>query len=329
MLSTNPASVGKRYPPRRLVGELRRESEMSKETAEGTTEVVVDEAAQAAAAAALAAANAEGKSGADDTKGETLEGGEAGADADEVVVTIGDTAPTQEEEEIAKAPEWVRELRKTNREQARRIRELENSSKAKEEAAQSTQLGPKPTMADPDIDYDAAKFEVALNKWNDQKRKADQELTDRQAAEKKAQDAWQARLNEYGEAKGKLKVKDFAESEAVALEALNQVQQGIVVQGAENSALVIYALGKNPAKLKELSAITDPVKFAFAVARLEKDLKLTTRKAPPPPEKVVTGSAAKSGIIDSQLERLRAEAERTGDYTKVTAYRRQKRAATS
>jgi len=34
-----------------------------------------------------------------------------------------------------------------------------------------------------------------------------------------------------------------------------------------------------------------------------------------------------SGAVDSTLERLRAEAERTGDMTKVIAYKRQKRAA--
>jgi hypothetical protein len=301
---------------------------MSKETAEGTTEIVVDAEAQAAAAAALAAKDAEGESSVDDTKtGETPTGDEA-AEADEVVVTIGDTAPPQEEEEIAKAPEWVRELRKTNRELARENRELKKSQLEKTQVAEASALGPKPTMADPDIDYDAAKFEVALTKWNEQKRAADQRATDAQAAEKKSQEAWTVRLTEYGEAKSKLKVKDFDEAEAVVVEALSQVQQGIVVQGADNAALVIYALGKNPAKLKELVAIKDPVKFAFTVAKLEKDLKLTTRKAPPPPEKVVTGSAPKSGVVDSQLDRLRAEAEKTGDYTKVTAYKRQKRMAT-
>lgn len=300
---------------------------MSKEKVEETTEVVVDAEAQAAAAAALAAkSSAEGESGTDDTKtGETPAGDEV-VEADEVVVTIGDTVPPQEEEEIAKAPEWVRELRKTNRELARENRELKKSQSEKAQAAEVAVLGPKPKMADPEIDFDAAKFEVALTKWNEEKRAADQRATDAQAAEKKSQDAWAARLAEYGEAKTKLKVKDFSEAEVIALEALNQVQQGIVVQGAENAALVIYALGKNPAKLKELAAITDPVKFAFTVAKLEKDLKLTTRKAPPPPEKVVTGSAPKSGVVDSQLDRLRAEAERTGDYTKVTAYKRQKRA---
>jgi hypothetical protein len=302
---------------------------MSKETAEVKTEVVVDAEAQAAAAAALAATSTEGESGAGNTKTGETPAGEEGAEADEVVVTIGDTAPPQEEEEIAKAPEWVRELRKTNRELARENRELKKSQLEKTQVAEAAVLGPKPTMADPEIDYDAVKFEAALMKWNDQKRTVDNEAAQRQAAEQKSQDAWAARLKDYGEAKVKLKVKDFAEAEAVALEALTQVQQGIVVQGAENSALVIYALGKNPEKLKELNAITDPVKFAFAVAKLEKDLKLTTRKAPPPPEKVVTGSAPKSGVVDSQLERLRTEAEKTGDYTKVTAYKRQKRTATS
>ncbi|MEY4761249.1 MAG: hypothetical protein RLZZ200_1105, partial [Pseudomonadota bacterium] len=187
--------------------------------------------------------------------------------------------------------------------------------------------GPKPKMSDPEIDYDATKFEEALNKWNDQKRAADNESAQRQASEKKAQDDWAARLEAYGKSKTELKVKDFDDAEATALESLAQVQQGIVVQGSENPALVIYALGKNPAKLKELAAITDPVKFAFAVAKLERDLKVTTRKAPPPPEKTVTGSAPKSGVVDSTLDRLRAEAEKTGDYSKVIAHKRQKRVA--
>ena len=42
---------------------------------------------------------------------------------DEVVVSIGEESPPHEEE--TRAPEWVRELRKQNREKERRIRELE------------------------------------------------------------------------------------------------------------------------------------------------------------------------------------------------------------
>ena len=87
----------------------------------------------------------------------------------------------------------------------------------------------------------------------------------------------------------------------------------------------VYALGKNPKKLAELASIKDPVRFAVAVAKLETQLKVSTRKPPPPPPKITSGSAPVSGSVDSTLERLRAEAERTGDYTKVIQYKRSKR----
>ena len=88
----------------------------------------------------------------------------------------------------------------------------------------------------------------------------------------------------------------------------------------------MYALGKNPKKAKELAAINDPVKFAFAVAKLEAQLKVNPAKRPPAPERAVTGGSAPiSGTTDSTLDRLRAEAERTGDMTKVIRYRQQLR----
>ena len=136
-----------------------------------------------------------------------------------------------------------------------------------------------------------------------------------------------AKLNSYSKAKTELKVKDFDDAEATVQETLNSTQQGIILQGAENPALLVYALGKNPKKAKELASITDPVKYAFAVAKLETQLKVTNRKAAPPPEKTVRGTGPVSGTVDSQLERLRADAEKTGDYSKVMAYKRQKRNA--
>jgi len=87
---------------------------------------------------------------------------------------------------------------------------------------------------------------------------------------------------------------------------------------------LVYALGKNPTKAAALGAIKDPVEFAFAVARLEAQLKVSEKKPATPPETRVTGNGRVSGAVDATLERLRAEAERTGDYTKVSAYKRQK-----
>ena len=138
--------------------------------------------------------------------------------------------------------------------------------------------------------------------------------------------AWQSKLEAYGTAKQSLKVRDYDDAEATVQEALNTVQQGVLLQGADNPAMVVYALGKNPAKAKELAAISDPVKFAFAVAKLEAQLKVAPKRTPPPPESAVRSTAGISGAVDSNLDRLRAEAERTGDYSKVIRYRQQLKA---
>lgn len=259
---------------------------------------------------------------------ETLEGQQTETVADteqaedEVVVQIGEEPPPPEEQ--TRAPDWVRELRKSHRELQRRNRELEEKAKVVA-VEQKPQVGKKPTLED--LDYDAERYEAALSSWYDQKRRADEaEAKAREAAA--AQDrAWQAKLDSYGKAKAELKVRDFEDAESFAQETFSITQQGVMLQGAENPALVIYALGKNPAKAKELSSISDPVKFAFAVAKLEAQLKVTPRKAPPPPERAVRGTAPVSGTVDSALERLRDEAARTGDMSKVMAYRRQKRQA--
>ena len=245
-------------------------------------------------------------------------------DNDEVIVSIGEEAPPPEEQ--THAPEWVRELRKTNRELQRQNRELQGKLQSTAQTeTKPVVLGKKPSLEE--HDYDADKFEAALADWFERKRQADESNAKQEAEIMNQQKAWQAKLDGYGKAKAELRVKDFEDAEAVAQELFNITQQGVVLQGADNPALVIYALGKNPKKAKELSDIKDPVKFAFAVAKLEKELKVTNRRAAPPPERIVSGTGRVSGAVDSTLERLRAEAEKTGNMTKVIQYKAQKRAA--
>ena len=245
---------------------------------------------------------------------------------DEVVVSIGEEAPPPEEQ--THAPEWVRELRKTNRELQRQNRELQGKLQSTAQTeTKPVVLGKKPSLEE--HDYDADKFEAALADWFERKRQADEAAAKQEAEVMNQQKAWQAKLDGYGKAKAELRVKDFEDAEAVAQELFNITQQGVVLQGADNPALVIYALGKNPKKAKELSDIKDPVKFAFAVAKLEKELKVTNRKAAPPPERIVSGTGRVSGAVDSTLERLREEAARTGNLTKVIQYKAQKRSASS
>ena len=243
---------------------------------------------------------------------------------DEVVVSIGEEAPPTEEE--VRAPEWVRELRKTNREKERRIRELEARLTATTtENKPVVIMGPKPKLED--HDYDADRYEQALDAWHERKRQHDLETETVKKSELQQHQAWQAKLDSYGKAKAELKVRDYEDAEETVQQLLNVTQQGVVLQGADNPALVIYALGKNPKKAKEIAEITDPVKFAFAVAKLEKELKVTNRRAAPAPERIVSGTGRSSGAVDSTLDRLREEAARTGNMTKVIQYKAQKRSA--
>ena len=254
-------------------------------------------------------------------------GEEAGAEeeepeevADEVSVTIGDEA--EPEDEAKAAPTWVRDLRKSNREKDRVIRQLQAQVAAREQPAQAVTLGAKPTLEG--CDYDADKFASDLEAWHGRKIEVERQDNERKAKEKQVQDQWATRLDNSNKAKSELKVQDYEEAEAVVQDTLSVVQQGILVSGAKNSAVLMYALGKNPKKAKELAAISDPVQFAWAAAQLEKDLKVTPRKAAPLPERTVKGSvsAATSAVSSSQLEALQKKAQASGDYTEYLAAKR-------
>lgn len=243
-------------------------------------------------------------------------------DEDEVVISIGEESPPQDEE--VRAPAWVRELRKSNREKERKIRELEARLNTTATETKPVALVTKPTLES--CDYDSDEYEQKLADWYEHKREYDSAEANAVAQRDAESKAWQDKLDSYAKARASLKVRDYDEAEATALDTFNVTQQGIVLQGSENPALLIYAIGKSNKRAKELAAITDPVKFAFAVAKLETQLKVTNRRASTTPERTITSNGGRvSGSIDSQLERLRAEALKTGDLSKVMEYKRRKK----
>jgi hypothetical protein len=246
-----------------------------------------------------------------------------GGTVDEVVITIGDESPPSEEEERDRqAPPWVGELRKSKREADRLIREQKAEIERLKGAGQQPQavtVGPKPTLEA--CEYDEARFETEFTAWQHQKNAVEREAETKKAAAEQATKAWEAQLAHHAKLKSALKVPDFDEAEAEIETALSVTQQGLIVHGAENSAQVFYALGKNPKTLKDLAAITDPVKFAFAVAKLETKLKVTPRSTPPIPERNVRGNAPAPTGRDRKLEALEAEAAKTSDRSKVIAYK--------
>lgn len=244
---------------------------------------------------------------------------------EELVISLDGEEPEKEEDEHKEAPQWVKDLRKSSREDKKRIRDLEKQISIKKESAEIVpKLGKKPEFEDEGIDCDADVFAEKLDEWHAQK--ADYDKAQIKVEAKKAEDAklWQSRVDIYEEKKSSIKVKDYDEAEEVVRDTLSVTQQGIILQAAEDPAILVYAIGKNPKKAEELKSITDPVLFTAAITRLEGKMTVGKRKAATRPEKRVNGNS--QSTADSTLTKLREEAGKTGDFNKVNAYKRKLKA---
>lgn len=260
-------------------------------------------------------------------EGEAPADEEGEAETAELSITLGDE-PEAEQEDRAQAPEWVKNLRAENRKLVRRTRELEQQVAAKVEPAKAAAtIGPRPMMSDADIDYDEDKFAARLDVWLAQKSEVDNQERQKKRAIEEAEQKWQGRITAVdGVTKG-MKVPDLDEALATFEETFSVVQRGLILDAPKDpkvSAQLRYALGRNPKVAKELAAETNPVKFTFQLAELAGKMKVAPKKSAPAPERVVRATVAGAAAVDNQLQRLRAKAEQTGDYTEVAAYRKKR-----
>lgn len=251
------------------------------------------------------------------------------ADPELEEITIGEPeAPTGNEEGkdstvLARVREAHRESEKKRKEAERKLAEVEAKIAPVETSAPVVSAKPKLE----DHDYDSEAYEAALEKWHEQKSaraayeaKQRNVQEDTQKQQQKIVDDYRAKADALPVDKAKFKV---AEQEVMA--SFNPMQQLILLKSAIPERLVM-ALGNNPERLDAISKLTDPIDLAFELGRTEKQLTSTKQtKSAPQPDRPLTGGG--SGPADTALDRLEAEAEKTGDRSKVVAYKRQKRLA--
>jgi hypothetical protein len=155
---------------------------------------------------------------------------------------------------------------------------------------------PEPTIrAKPRIeefDYDQDKFDAALDardaevtahaEWKS--RAKERETAGSRAAEEQARQLEQQRKT--------LGVGDYEERSATVKDRLTDAQLGILINGAQNPARLIYALGRSPAKLDQLAGEDNLARFAVMLGSLEKDIKVIKRNAPAADTAVRGGTAS-------------------------------------
>jgi hypothetical protein len=217
-------------------------------------------------------------------EGEQVETAAQGDDEDEFVITIGDEAPPASSEPESST---IRDMRQALREKEAKIKELEQRSKPQE-----IEVGPKPTLES--CEYDEERFERDYNAYLDRKASAERVKSEAQKAEENAQAAYRAKVEAYGEQKQSLiamGAKDFDIAEKEVLSNFSDDQQALMLRCAGGaSAKLVLALGRHPAKLRELASITDPGEFVWKAAQLEGQTKMERRKPATTPESRVSGS---------------------------------------
>lgn len=240
---------------------------------------------------------------------------------EEEIPTFGDTIDEAQDTDNA----TIKHLRQVARDALKRAAEAE--AKATAPRPQTVEVGEKPTLAG--CDYDEEKFESELDAWKERKSAADKQKTTTELAQEEQRKAWEARLTKVTAEKASLGRADTEEAFDTVGAALGEQKIAAVLQlldDTTNAAAFVYALSKHPDQLSALASQDDPVRLVKDITRLEGQLKMVKRKAPPgidTPERG-SGKTVHPKAVDKELAKLEKEAETNGgDRTKIAAFKRQ------
>ena len=235
------------------------------------------------------------------------------SDDDALDFSFDDDSDSSDPFKGQEAPEWVKKVREENRELKRQLKQRE--------AQQMPQqvLREEPTLDDHDYDDEAFKQDYA--QWLQEKQQIDAQV---QAERQKYQQYYERYKADVDAIKAK--APDYDEGELSVVDVLSEQKQGLLQMLVDNPAKVVYALGKNsPAQLDRLSKLDD-IQFAKQIVLMEMQMSSKTKSRnqnkPKPKTHELEGAA---GGADTRLAKLEAEADRTGDRSKVAAYKKQMR----
>lgn len=245
-----------------------------------------------------------------DADGEETESEDDSAD-DALDFSFDDDGDSSDPFKGQEAPEWVKRVREENRELKRQLKQRESQQ------FEQQVLREKPTLDDHDYDSDA--FEQDYAQWLTEKQQVDAQVHAERQKYQQYHERYKADVDAI-----KAKAPDYDEVELSVVDVLSEQKQGLLQMLVDNPAKVVYALGKNsPAQLERLSKLDD-IQFAKQIVLMEQQMSSKTKSRnqnkPKPKTHELEGAA---GGADTRLAKLEAEADRTGDRSKVAAYKKQ------
>ena len=260
---------------------------------------------------------------------ETIEEEEAEEELDDLENEKENLEELDEEIELESKKEekpdnLVKHLRSELKERNKQLRERDKRLKAYEEKKKAlAELPPKPSLDDEDIDFDSELYDEKLLEWNELKRKHEKKANEEKQQQEELQKSHEEKVKAYRESMDSLPYEDAEDAEDTAKMFLNETQQALILEATDDPAKMIYAIGTNEKLAEQLAEVTNPVQFIAKVAKLETRLSSTMKKKPKPSANSrVKGGNVSRGSSDEVLDKLREEAAKTGDFTKVRQYKK-------
>lgn len=257
-------------------------------------------------------------------EGQTEAEGEA---EEEVDIFLGDEqleSPTSEDDaevDGKPAPQWVKDLRKQNRELSRKVKELESKKPETVNAENPvTELPPMPDISDADIDYDGEKLKQKMAAWVDLKIKHDSHKASQEAEQKRLQDEHMKRVDRYNERKKAVKVQGYDIAEQAVINEVPQNIQSMIIHYAEAPEMVVLAAGRNADIRKKLAETKDPVELGRLIGNIEAKARIAPKvnNRPSATPQVNASGGAKLASIEKALEKAR----QSGNYDEVLRLKR-------
>lgn len=235
-----------------------------------------------------------------------------GADDDVLDFSFDDDGEDKDEFAGQPAPEWVKQVRKENRELKRQLKQRESQQHEQQQA-----LREKPTLDAHEYDSDAYEQDYAA--WLSEKSQHEAKVQAEQQKYKHYDERYKSSVDAV-----RAKVADYDEIEQSIVDTVPPPRQALIKMLVDDPARMVVALGKSPAQLEKLAGLDD-IQFAKQIVLMEQQMssksKSRNQNKPKPKTHELEGAA---GGVDTKLAKLEAEAAKTGDRSKVIAYKRNK-----
>lgn len=179
-----------------------------------------------------------------------------------------------------------------------------------------------PKLSDEGIDYDEEIFQKKLDQWSKDSAQYQIQQQAKSRQEQQQKELYQQKLTNYQQRAKSVKVAGYQDAEQLVMDEVPVEIQNAILFEAEKPEMVVLALGRNAELRRELASATNPI----AVGRLIERIESKAKTMPKPKSTAATVPEVKggNGAVINNLDKLKAKALETGDWSQYFAAKRSK-----